>query len=102
MGKVWCLTLFPFKVGCVEYTFFDHAVDEFEYGLDSIITDSTKTPEMDVSFDPEAIVLSVFLGCLCLISTLYDTIKPKLTPSIKPCKLWCQAIVFLLTILLVG
>ena len=49
-GKVSSLTHFPLEPGCEDYAFFDQAVADFEQGLDSILTDSLQTPELDTSF----------------------------------------------------
>ena len=40
---------------------------------------------------PDAIPFSVSTDFLCLVSTLSDNCKPWLAPSIRCCKLWCQA-----------
>ena len=70
----------------------DQAVDNFEQGLDSILTDSPETPELDTSFDePDAITSSISSGFLSLLSTLSDNSKLQLAPSIRSHKLWCQA-----------
>ena len=70
----------------------DQAVTDFEQGLDSILTDSLQTPELDTSLEePDAITSSVSSGFLHLVSTISDTSKPKLAPSIHTHKLWCQA-----------
>ena len=59
-GKVSLLTHFPLEPGCEDYTFLDQAVADFEQGLDSILTDSIKMPELDTSLDePDAITSSV-------------------------------------------
>ena len=65
---------------------------DFEQGLDSILTDSLKTLELDTSLDePDVITSSVSSGFLPLVSTLSDNFKPLLAPSICTHKLWCQA-----------
>ena len=70
----------------------DQAVADFEQGLDSILTDSLKTPELDTSLEePDAITSSVSSGFLHLVSTLSDNSKAQLAPSIHTCKLCCQA-----------
>ena len=43
-GKVSSLNHFPLKPGCEDYSFLDQVVANFEQGLDSILTDSIKTP----------------------------------------------------------
>ena len=53
--------------------FLDQAVADFEQGLDSILTDSLETVEMDTSLDkPDVITSSVSSGFLCSVSTLSD------------------------------
>ena len=65
---------------------------DFEQGLDSIVTDSLETPELDASLDePDAIPSSVSSGFLYLVSALSDNSKLQLAPSIRSHKLWCQA-----------
>ena len=82
-GKVSSLTYFPLEPGCEGYAFLDQAVADFEQGLDSILTDSFETLELDTSLDePHVIISSVSSEFLCLISTLSDNSKPELAPSI--------------------
>ena len=91
-GKVSSLTHFPLEPGCEDYAFLDQAVTDFEQRLDSILTDSLKTPELDISLEePDAITSSVSSGFLHLVSTVSDTSKLQLAPSIHTHKLWCQA-----------
>ena len=91
-GKVSSLTHFPLESGCEDYAFLDQAVADFEQGLDSILTDSLKTPELDTSLkEPDAITSSVSSGFLPSVNTLSDNSKPQLAPSIHTCKPWCQA-----------
>ena len=92
-GKVSSLTHFPLKVGCEDYAFLDQAAADFEQGMDSILTDSLETPELDTSLnEPDAITSSsVASGFLCSVSTICDNSKPQLAPGIQTCKLWCQA-----------
>ena len=55
-----------------------------------ILTDSVETPELDTSLDePDAITSSVSTGFLSLVSTISDTSKLQLAPSIRSHKLWC-------------
>ena len=49
-GRVSSSTHFQFGPGCEDYAFLDHAVDEFECGLDSILTDSIEKLELDTYF----------------------------------------------------
>ena len=83
------LTHLPLE--CEDYSFLDQVVAHFEQGLDSILTDSIKTPELDTSLDdPNVITSSVSSGFLCSVSSISDTSKPQLAPSIRSCKLWYQ------------
>ena len=92
-GKVSSLTHFPLEPGCEDYAFLDQAVADFEQGLDSILTDSFKTPELDTSLDePDAVTSSsVSSGFLHSVSTLSDNSKLQIVPSIQTHKLWCRA-----------
>ena len=59
-GKLLSLTHFPLELGWEDYSFLDQAVADFEQGLDSILTVSLETPELDDSLDePDAITYSV-------------------------------------------
>ena len=87
-GKVSSLTHFPLEPWCVDYSFLDQAVADFEQGLDSIPTDSLETLELDTSLEePDAITSSVSTGFLHLVSTLSDNSKPQLASSICTHKL---------------
>ena len=91
-GKVSSLTHFPLEPGCEDYAFLDQAVADFEQGLDSILSDSLKAPELDISLEePHAITSSVSSGFLHLVSAISDNSKLQLAPSICTHKLWCQA-----------
>ena len=80
------LTHFSLEPGCEGYSFLDKAVVDFEQGLDLILTDSIKTPELETSLDePDAVTSSVSSGFLCLASTISDTLEPQLAPSIRSC-----------------
>ena len=73
-GKVSLLTHFPLELGCEDYSFLDQAVADFGQGLDSILTDSIETPELDTSLDePDAITSSVSSGFV--VSTISDSYK---------------------------
>ena len=57
---------------------------DFEQGLDSILTDSIETPELDVSFEkPDGVISLVSSWFLLLVSTIFDTSKPHIASSIK-------------------
>ena len=72
-GKVSSLTHSPLEPGCEDYAFLDQAVADFKQGLDSILTDSLETLELDTSLEePNAITSSVSSGFLCLVSTISD------------------------------
>ena len=72
-GKVSSLTHFLLEPGCEDYSFLDHTVANFEQGLDSIITYSLETSELDTSLDePDAIPSSVSSGFIHLVRTLSD------------------------------
>ena len=75
----------------------DQAVAHFKQGLDSILTDSLETPELDISLEePDAVKsFSVFSGFLCSVCTLSDNSKLQLAPSIHTHELWCHARVLL-------
>ena len=82
-GKVSSLIHFALEPGCEDYAFLDQAVAYFEQGLDSILTDSLKTPELETSLDePDVITSSVSSGFLHSVSMLSDNSKPQLAPSI--------------------
>ena len=88
MGKVSSLT--HFLLEHKHYSFLDLAVTDFEQGLDSIIIDSTEKPELAVSFEePDGITPSVSSGSSCSVSTISDTSKLQLAPSIKSHMFWC-------------
>ena len=92
IGKVSSLTHFPLEAGCEDYSFLNQAMVDFEQGLDSILTNSPETPELDASLDDlDVITSSVSSGFLHSVSTLSDNSKLQLAPSIRSCILWCQA-----------
>ena len=68
--------------------FLDQAVEDFVLGLNSILTDSVKTPEVDASINEAEIgPVSLSSGFLCSFSTHSDISKLQLVHSIKSCKL---------------
>ena len=70
------------------YSFLDQTVANFKQGLDSILTNSLETPELDTSLDEtDAITSSVSSGFLHMISTLSENSKSQLSPSIRSCTL---------------
>ena len=83
-GKVSSLTHFLLEPGCEDYSFLDQAMADFEQRWDSILTNFLETPELETSVDqPDAITSSVSSDFLCSISTLSDTSKLQLAPSIR-------------------
>ena len=91
-GKVSSLTHFPLERGCEDYAFLDQAVADFKQGLDSILTDSLETPDLDTSLqESDAITSSVSSGFRHSVSTISDNSTLQLAPSIHTHKLWCQA-----------
>ena len=85
------------------YSFWDQAVADSECGLDSILTDSVNTLELDVSFDEEdTMQSSVPSGFLHLLSTISDNCRLQLITSFKSHKLWWQASVLLIPVLQEG
>ena len=69
LGKVSSLTHFPLELRCEDYSFLDHAIADFEEGLDATLTDSIETLEFDTSLDePDAITSSFSSGFLCSVS----------------------------------
>ena len=60
--------------------------------MDSILTNSLETEELDASLDePDAIPSSVSSWFLHSVSSLSDNSKLQPSPSIRSHKLWCQA-----------
>ena len=90
-GKVSSLTHFPLEPGCEDYAFLDQAIADFEQGLDTILTDSFETPELDTSLDEPDIITSSVYFWVSPLSTLSNNSMLQLAPSIHTHKLWCQA-----------
>ena len=61
--------------------FLDQAVEDF--GLDSILTDSIDTPDLDASFDEAYALPSVSAEFLSSFNTISHNSRPQLAPSIK-------------------
>ena len=60
-------------------------------GLDSILTNSIQTPELDTSLDePDAITSSVSSGFVHSVSLISDNSKLQVAPRSRSHKLWCQ------------
>ena len=83
-GKVSSLTHFSLEPGCENYACLDQAVADFKQGLESILTDSLETLELDTSLEKPDVIMSssVSSGFLHLVSTLSDNSKPQFAPSI--------------------
>ena len=81
-GKVSSLDHFALEPECEDYSFLDQAVADFEWGLDSILTDSLKTAELDTFLDePDVITSSVSSGFLHLLLFLILLIHSLLLTS---------------------
>ena len=63
----------PSLTRVLELHIFEASLVDIEQGLDSILTNSMKTPELDASFDKPNIMTSSEL--LCLASTISDHSK---------------------------
>ena len=50
-SKVLSLTHFSLELGCEDYSFLEQVMGNFEQGLDSILTNSIETPDLDASLD---------------------------------------------------
>ena len=91
MGKVSTLTYFQLRKGCEDYSFLDHAFDDFKQSLGSILTDGIDMPELDALFDDAGTMpSSVFTGFLCSFSNTSDNSRLPPSPSIKSCEVWCH------------
>ena len=91
--KVSSLAQFCLELDCEDYSILDQTVEVFLHGLGSIFMDSVNTLELDTSFDQhDSSASSVSLCFLRLVSTLSDSSKLQLAPSIKYCKLWCNIV----------
>ena len=65
--------------GCEHYSFLDQAVEDYKGCLDAILTDSIKTPELDVPFDePDIMPSSVSSALLYLDITISDNSRSQL------------------------
>ena len=73
------LTHFPLEPDCEDYSFLDQAVEDFEHGMDSILTDSTDTLGLDASFDEtDTMSSSVSSDFLCTVNTISDSSRLQL------------------------
>ena len=106
-GKVSSLTHFPLEPGCEDYAFLDQAVADFKQGLDSILTDSLKTLELDTSleepdditsssvssgFSAQLVSFLIILSCSLLLAFVLINCGPRLGLFLLLC-LWlprCQ------------
>ena len=90
-GKVSALIHFPLEPSFEDYTLSDHAVEEFDHNLDSILIDFTEHCHWMHPF--MTLMLSLLLpfpGSYIWLVPLI-TFKLQLTPSIKSHKLLCEA-----------
>ena len=84
---------YPFSPGTRTsvYSFLDQVIADVQQGLESILTASIETPELDMSLDePDAATSSAsswFFHSVLFLILLYC----RLAPSIRSHKLWCQA-----------
>ena len=60
------LTHFPQEPGYEDYAFLDQAVVDFKQGLDSILTDSLETLELDTSLEESDAVTSSSVSVVSL------------------------------------
>ena len=92
-GKVSSLTHFPLEPGCDNYAFLDQAVADFKEGLDSILTYSLETLELDTSLEePDAIFcLQSVLGFSTQLVPFLIIVSCSLLLAFELIKLWCQA-----------
>ena len=89
-GKMSSLTHCPLEPGCEDYSFLDQGVAYFEQGLDSIITDSIETPELDTSLDrPGVITSSVSSGFSTQLVLFLILLNYSLPPAL--CLINCGA-----------
>ena len=72
--KVSSLTHFPLEPWCEDHSSLDQAVADFEQSLDSILTYSIGTPELDTFLDEsDAVASSVSSGFPQSVCTVSDT-----------------------------
>ena len=73
--------------------FWTKQLQTLEQGIDSILTASIKTPELGKHplIGLRSLLLPISSRFLCLVSTITDSSKPQLPPSIRSHKLWSQA-----------
>ena len=71
--------------------------------MDSILTDSTDTPEQDAFLDKvHAVPSSVSSGFFHSVSTVSDASRPQVSPGINSYKLWCHTRALHLPVLQAG
>ena len=72
MDKVSTQIHFPLELGYEDYSYLDQAIEDFEHGLHSILTDFIDIPELDASFEADSMPSSFSSGFLHLINTHSD------------------------------
>ena len=93
------LTHFPLLPSYEDYSFLDQLVEDFGHGMDSILMDTFKMPELDACLDEaDAIPSSVSWDFLCSVSVVFDTSRLQLAPNITSHKVCCQARALLLPV----
>ena len=76
-GKVSTKIHFPLEPGYGDYSILDQAVKDFDQGLDSILTDSSDTPELHAFLgDAGSVPSLVSSGFLHLVSTVSHSSIP--------------------------
>ena len=71
--KVSKLIHFPLELWCKDYSFLDLTDQDFEIGLDPILTNYVKTPEMDASFHEADTMPSLLSSPLSIIFRYFQT-----------------------------
>ena len=91
MGKVLTLNHFPLKAGCENYPFWTRLLKTLSMVL--ILSSETLLTYWNRMHPLMRLMLYILQssGFLCLVSTISDNSRLQLAPSIKSCKLWCQA-----------
>ena len=84
-GNLSTLTHFPLEPKCEDYSFLDQAAEDFEHGLDSILTDSiSKKSEVDGSFiEVDTMSSSVSTGFIFMFGTISEISEQQPAPNIN-------------------
>ena len=91
-SKVSTLAHFQLEPGCEDYSFLGQAVENL--GMIRILF-SQPLSTHENWMHPLMKLVPYLIKFLCLVSTVYDTSRLQLAPSLKSCMLWCQARVLL-------